>query len=49
MESSLDRLIYDAPDKPPAMLTVSDRIQIPSKTTHKDRGTKENASYYFIS
>ena len=31
------------------MLTVSDRIQIPSKTTHKDTETKENASYYFIS
>ena len=25
-----------------AMLTVSDRIQIPSKTTHKDSGTQEN-------
>ena len=24
------------------MLTVSDRIQIPSKTTHKDTGTKVN-------
>ena len=31
------------------MLTVSDRIQIPSKTTHKDTGTKVNESYYFIS
>ena len=40
--------MYDDPDKQPAMLTVSDRIQIPSKTTHKDTGTKENVSYYFI-
>ena len=32
-----------------AMLTVSDRIQIPSKTTHKDKGTKINAFHYFIS
>ena len=31
------------------MLTVSDRIQIPSKTTHKDKGTKVNAFHYFIS
>ena len=31
-----------------ALLTVSDRIQIPSKTTHKDTGTKVN-TYYFIS
>ena len=31
------------------MLTVSDRIQIPSKTTHKDKGTKINAFHYFIS
>ena len=31
------------------MLTVSDRIQIPSKTTHKDTGTKVNEHYYFIS
>ena len=30
------------------MLTVADRIQIPSKTTHKDTGTKENASYYLL-
>ena len=28
------------------MLTVSDRIEIPSKTTHKDIGTKENAQYF---
>ena len=32
-----------------AMLTVSDPIQIPSKTTHKDKGTKVNTFYYFIS
>ena len=32
----------------PAMLTVSDRIQIPSKTTHKDTGTQVNISYYSI-
>ena len=32
-----------------AMLSVSDRIQIPSKTTHKDKGTKVNAFHYFIS
>ena len=32
-----------------AMLTVSDRIQIPSKPTHKDVGTKVNTYYYFIS
>ena len=31
------------------MLTVSDQIQIPPKTTHKDTGTKVNESYYFIS
>ena len=31
------------------MLTVSDRIQIPSTTTHKDTGTKANTFYYFIS
>ena len=31
------------------MLTVSDGIQIPSKTTHKDTGTKVNTFYYFIS
>ena len=31
------------------MLTVSDPIQIPSKTTHKDKGTKVNTFYYFIS
>ena len=31
------------------MLTVSDRIQIPSKTTRKDTGTKVNEHYYFIS
>ena len=31
------------------MLIVSDRIQIPSKTTHKDKGTKVNTFYYFIS
>ena len=39
-------------DKPAirAMLgTVSDRIQIPSRTTHKDTGTKVNTYYYFIS
>ena len=33
----------------PARLTVSDRIQIPSKTTHKDTGTNVNTYYYFIS
>ena len=27
-----------------SMLTVSDRIQIPSKTTHKDTGTQVDAS-----
>ena len=27
------------------MLTVSDRIQIPSKTTHKDTGTKVISIY----
>ena len=32
-----------------AMLTVSDRTQIPTKTTHKDTERKENVSYYFIS
>ena len=32
-----------------AMLTVSDPIQIPFKTTHKDTGTQVNTSYYFIS
>ena len=31
-----------------AMLIVSDRIQIASKTTHKDKGTKVNTFYYFI-
>ena len=31
------------------MLTVSDRIQIPSKTTHKDKGTNVNTFHYFIS
>ena len=31
------------------MLTVSDRIQILSKTTHKDKGAKVNTFYYFIS
>ena len=31
------------------MLTVSDPIKIPSKTTHKDTGTQVNTSYYFIS
>ena len=30
-------------------ITVSDRIQISSKTTYKDTGTKENTSCYFIS
>ena len=29
------------------MLTVSDRIQIPSKTTHKDTGIKENTYYRY--
>ena len=29
------------------MLTVSDRILIPSKTTYKGTGTKKTASYYF--
>ena len=36
-------------DNQQIMLTVSDRIQIPSKTTHKDTGTKVNTYYYFIS
>ena len=31
------------------MLTVSDRIQIPYETTHKDTGAEENVCYYFIS
>ena len=44
--AKLERLIYDASDKQPAMLKVFDRIQIPSITTLKDTGTKENASYY---
>ena len=29
-------------DNQQIMLTVSDRIQIPSKTTHEDTGTKVN-------
>ena len=29
------------------MLSVSDRIQIPSKTTHKDTGIKENTYYRY--
>ena len=33
----------------PAMLTISDRIQSPSKTTHKDKGPKVNTFYYFVS
>ena len=28
------------------MLTVSDRLQIPSKTTYKDTGTLVNTSYF---
>ena len=31
------------------MLIGSDRIQIASKTTHKDKGTKVNTFYYFTS
>ena len=31
------------------MLTVSAPIQIPSKTFHKDKGTKVTTFYYFIS
>ena len=31
------------------MLTISDRIQSPSKTTHKDKGPKVNTFYYFVS
>ena len=30
----------------PAMLTVSDHIQIPSKTAHKDTGTQVNTSSF---
>ena len=48
-ETKLERPIYDTPDKQTHLLTVSDRIQIPSKTTYKDAGTKLNTSYYFIS
>ena len=43
--------IYEASDKQPFDMSngnVSDRIQIPSKTTHKDTGTQANPSYYFI-
>ena len=36
-------------DKPAMLGTVSARVQIPSRTTHKDTGTKVNTYYYFIS